>query len=131
MKTFHCGRYLPMPRILVIDDEETVREMICTMLRHAGYEVHEAPDGTQGVALYKRDPVDLVIVDIEMPGKGGLEVIREIREECPEAPFIAITGYNPQRLDDALELGAAHTFRKPFAMAAFLQALESLLGKQS
>ena len=116
-----------MASILIIDDEETVREMISTMLRHAGYEVHEAADGTEGMALYRHAPTDLVIADVEMPGKGGLEVIEELRDEFPEVKIIAIAGYNPSRLDDALALGAAHTFRKPFAMAEFLQAVESVL----
>ena len=116
-----------MASILVIDDEETVREMISTMLRHAGYEVDEAADGVGGLAIFREGPADLVIVDIEMPRRGGLAVIRELRKASPKAKIIAITGYNPSKLDDALKLGAAHTFRKPFAMSEFLQAVESLI----
>ena len=117
-----------MATILVIDDEDIVRELIARMLRYAGHEVQGAADGIHGMTLYRQEPADLVITDIQMPGKSGLEVIRELRAEFPDAKIIAVTGQNPRRLEDALELGANHTFTKPFAMEEFLRIVESLVG---
>ena len=82
-----------MPRILVIDDEEIVRDMLRNLLQHAGYEVTEAPDGDEGVRLYQAERPDLLITDVFMPGRNGLEVIKELREEDPDAKIIAIAAH--------------------------------------
>ena len=82
-----------MPRILVIDDEEIVRDMLRNLLQHADYEVTEAPDGDEGVRLYQAERPDLLITDVFMPGRNGLEVIKELREEDPDAKIIAIAAH--------------------------------------
>ena len=74
-----------MARILVIDDEEPLRQMIRHMLELDGHEVEEAIDGKEGMAAYRSRPPEVVMVDIRMPVKDGYEVIKELRQEYPDA----------------------------------------------
>ena len=116
-----------MARILIIDDEEVVRMAIRKMLELAGYEVVEAPDGEQGVQLYRQAPADLVITDIQMPRKNGLEVIQELRHDFPKVKIITITGQESEALSIANQLDVRHIFTKPFRMHELLKAVEELL----
>ncbi len=118
-----------MARILVIDDEEMVRETLRLTLELDGYEVVEAADGEEGVRLYREAPTDLVITDIKMPQKGGLEVIQGLKEDFPDVKVIAITGYEQENLTLAEELGAVHTFVKPLIIAEFLEVVKEVLGE--
>ncbi|MDJ0893667.1 MAG: response regulator [Alphaproteobacteria bacterium] len=107
-----------MPDILVIDDDDEYRAVTCQMLESAGFHVRQAPDGDSGITLYKSEPADLVITDILMPEKEGLETIIELRREDPTAKIIAISGgsLDPHldHLDYAQKLGAQAILRKPF-----------------
>ncbi len=105
-----------MGRILVIDDEEPVRTMLCQFLESLEHEVVQASDGAEGVRLFREEPADLVITDIMVPGKYGLEVTREIRRDYPDVKVIVLTGYHPGRLSLARELGASYTFKKPVSL---------------
>ena len=116
-----------MARILVIDDEEMVRQTYRLTLELSGYEVTEATNGVDGVDKYRDDPADLVITDIKMEPKNGLEVIRELRADLPEVRIIAITGFDPPALDTAMDLGAGRVFTKPLKMDELLTAIEELL----
>ena len=81
-----------MARILIIDDEEKFRKMLRQMLERAGHEVVEAPDGKEGVKLYREKLTDLIITDIFMPEKEGIQTIKELKRDFPEAKIIAISG---------------------------------------
>ena len=81
-----------MARILVIDDDNEVREMICTLLARQGHEVTQAADGQAGIHSYRNHPVDLIITDLFMPVKEGLETIVDLRREFPNLRIIAISG---------------------------------------
>lgn len=81
-----------MGRVLVIADEEFVRTMLRHLLVGAEYEVVEAPDGEEGMRLFRQDPTDVVITDTEMPKNDGLDVIQELICGFPDARIIAITG---------------------------------------
>lgn len=81
-----------MTRILVIDDEPQVRAMLRQMLEREGYEVVEAEEGEEGMRRYREQPVDLVITDILMPQKEGIETIRALRRTNPGVKIIAISG---------------------------------------
>ena len=116
-----------MARILVIDDEEMVRGMFRLALELGGHEVVEAADGEEGVRLYREAPTDLVITDIKMPRTGGLEVIQDLRDDFPDVKIIAITGYEPENLNVARQLGALHTFEKPLNMGEFMQIVKEVL----
>ena len=120
-----------MARILFIDDEEMVRQMFVLALELEGHDVVEASDGEEGVRLFREAPTDLVITDIKMPQKDGLEVIRGLRSDYPDVKIIAITGYEPEALTMAEELGAVHTFTKPLSMEEFVKTVDRLLGEGS
>ncbi len=122
-----------MAQILIIDDEEQVRTMLARMLRQAGYEVIEAEDGKVGSALFRAEPVDLIITDILMPEKDGLEVMREMTKEFPTVKIFAFTGGGTtgrlNLLPAAEHMGAIRTFKKPFGRSELLTAVEEVIGK--
>jgi len=114
-----------MATILIIDDEELVRVLLRTTLEAAGYEVVEAPNGRQGLELYRQRPTDLVITDIVMPELNGLDMLLELTREFLHAKVIAISGVGGEQnvLDVAKLLGARRTFQKPFSMPLLLDAV--------
>ena len=116
---------LAMATILIIDDEEIIRVLLRSALQAEGYEVTEAVNGRQGLALYRRRPVDLVITDIVMPELNGLDMLLELTREFLDAKVIAISGAGEEKnvLDVAKLLGARQTFQKPFNMSQFLGAV--------
>ncbi len=122
-----------MPRILVIDDEESIREMLRAMLEREGYDVLDASNGAEGIKLCVNDPADLIITDIIMPEKDGMETIVEIRREFPDTKIIAISGGDRVEpgayLEMAKKLGAQDTFTKPFEREAMLAAVRNLVGE--
>lgn len=126
-----------MARILLIDDDEPVRRTLTAMLEHAGHTVIVAGEGRAGLATFGASRFDLVITDILMPEKEGIETISAIARADPATPIIAITGGAPieavpgaRALDYLLiaqELGARATLRKPFTRRAFLEAVDRCL----
>jgi len=120
-----------MARILVIDDEENVRDLLRDVLEERGHEVLEASDGDLGSALYRERPADLVITDIIMPNKEGLETILDLRRDYPEVKIIAISGGSRVGRHDVLPLartlGALRTFSKPFNLRELIDAVDELL----
>ncbi len=120
-----------MARVLVIDDDDDTRRMLCEVLTRAGHEVVAAADGRTGVARYRESRADVVITDIFMPEFDGLETIREIRREFLQARIIAISGGGRRSdfdyLPSALMLGAWRTMDKPFNPAELLQAVAEAL----
>ncbi len=123
-----------MKRILVIDDDDQLRLMIRLMLERASYEVVDAPNGKVGIDLYRQDPVDLVITDIFMPEKEGLETIRELCREYPDVKIIAISGGSPRTegfssLQFAKGFGALRTLAKPFFRDELLKVVRELLAE--
>ena len=124
-----------MARILVIDDEDLARFTLRKFLQSAGHIVLEAKDGKEGLALLNKDPCDLVITDIIMPEKEGLETILELRQANPCLPIIAISGggwggYSGY-LEAAQSFGANCSLAKPFAQEELLGAVEGCLSKTS
>lgn len=120
-----------MTRILVIDDEAPVRDMMRQTLERAGYEVIEAGDGKQGMARLRQQPADLVITDILMPEQEGIETIRMLRKEFPEIKILAISGGgkkgNLEVLPIARTFGAHRTLAKPFERKDLLDAVSALV----
>ena len=81
-----------MARILVIDDDAQLRTLLAHLLRQAGHQVALAEDGDEGIALYRRRPADLVITDVIMPRKGGVETVTELCQDYPGLRAIVISG---------------------------------------
>ncbi|MGD9022496.1 MAG: response regulator [Deltaproteobacteria bacterium] len=120
-----------MSKILVIDDEEQIRVVFKEMLARLGYEVLEAATGEDGLALQREKAADLVITDIIMPHKEGLETIRELRQEFPEVKIIAMSGGgrigSDRYLNLAKQFGAMCTLQKPIRMEQLRQEVHRLL----
>ena len=120
-----------MARILLIDDDESVLELLQMFLKQAGYDVITASDGDEGVQLYRQDPPELVITDAMMGPTSGPSVIRELRTEFPLAKIIAMTGYGPDILKETKVLGANWTMYKPFDLRDLLLPIRKLLGEEN
>lgn len=120
-----------MARILIIDDEPSVRELLLTMLMEEGHEVVEAADGKAGLRLLQERPVDLVITDLIMPEKEGIETIMDLRRDFPDVKIIAMSGGGIIQAQDYLGMaqgmGAHRVFEKPFGVGAMLTAVRELL----
>jgi two-component system response regulator (stage 0 sporulation protein F) len=118
-----------MATILVIDDEQSIRGLLKEVLEKAGHRVLEAADGREGLALYQKQPVDLVIMDLLMPDTDGLEATLQLTREYVDAKVIAMTGAQGDHnfLDVAKLFGARRTFEKPFDINKLLQAVKEEL----
>ena len=119
-----------MARILVIDDDASLRSAIRTVLAAAGYEVIEAGDGGSALRTYRTHGADLLLVDLFIPEPDGLEVIREVRAEAPGARIIAMSGGGSLKLDllaAAQAFGAARALWKPFVPGVLLDAVRDVL----
>ena len=120
------------PTILVIDDDEAVRYAIRRVARDEGYTVALAADGEEGLAMVESVSPALVITDLIMPEKEGLETIRALRKRRPDLPIIAISGggrlVGRDFLDLARKLGAVETLAKPFEPEQLVEAIQRHLG---
>jgi len=118
-----------LAQILVIDDEPQVRRLIQNILERAGHDVTEAADGLQGLTAARETRPDLVVTDILMPNKEGIETIRELRREVPKLPILVISGDpgSALYLEMAKLLGAHAALTKPFRAADLMQAVADLL----
>jgi PAS domain S-box-containing protein len=119
--------------ILVIDDDDQFRGMLRETLEHAGYDVADAPNGKEGIRLYRENPADLVITDIIMPEKEGIETIRELKRDFPEVKIIAISGGGRIGPDSYLKmakgLGAQRTLTKPLERDELLKTVRELINE--
>ena len=116
---------LIMARILLIDDDDSVRTMLCLTLTHFGHTVIEARNGKEGLELFQHANADLLITDIVMPEKEGLEVLMELRKKDPPVKIIAISGGD--YLHMAKLMGAAKVLAKPFSTNVLIAAIDELL----
>jgi DNA-binding response OmpR family regulator len=122
-----------MARILVIDDDEIVNEMIVQLLIDEGYQAEGARDGAIGMKLFTTKTFDLIVTDIIMPEKEGIETILGIRAKNKTIPIIAISGGGKNGPDEYLSLaqiiGANYIFKKPFINGKFLEAIKICLNQ--
>ncbi len=118
-----------MAKIMVIDDESSIRSLLREVLEKSGHQVVEACDGREALALYQKDKADLVIIDLLMPEVDGLEATLQLSREYLDTKIIAMTGAQGDRnfLDIAKLFGARRTFEKPFDLKEMLHAIESEL----
>lgn len=121
-----------MPRILLIDDDTTLRRALRIALEKSGHEVTEAADGREGLAAFALQRADLVVTDIIMPEMEGVETIRGLRKASLGVPIIAISGGGRGSAEDYLYyakiFGANKVFEKPFDIDTLRAAVATLLG---
>lgn len=117
-----------MPTILVVDDEDAIRNLVCAVLKSAGYHVMTARNGLEGVAVFRSYPdlIDLVITDMMMPVMNGADAIARIRESRPAVPVICTSGYADQEIP-----AGAMFLPKPFTPAALAELVGRVLGSPS
>ena len=118
------------PRVLVVDDEATIRDLLSKTLALAEYDVDLAPDGRTALDRLRIIPYDLLITDLKMPGVDGLTVIREARRLKADLPVIIITGFsNEASAIEAVNLGVSGYLTKPFRVPRVLAAAAKALGE--
>jgi two-component system, chemotaxis family, chemotaxis protein CheY len=122
-----------MARILVIDDDPALRRTVRKILERGGHEVEEAENGLTGLRVVEERPPDLVVTDLVMPEKEGIETILELRERFPEVGVLAVSGaggVDPTGpLMDAHLFGAHATLPKPFQIQELLDAVAEVLSR--
>ncbi|MBL6945085.1 MAG: response regulator [Rhodospirillales bacterium] len=121
-------------RVLIVDDEAMVRDLLADVLSEAGYQAVIAPTWDMGETGFDEIGYSLVITDIFMPGRDGLEVIRDIQANWPEVKILAISGgwqnTTPERATGAAtKLGATASLQKPFSPKELISKVEELIGE--
>jgi excisionase family DNA binding protein len=118
------------PRILVVDDEASIRDLLAKTLALAEYDVDLAPDGRTALDRLRIVPYDLLITDLKMPGVDGLTVIREARRLKADLPVIIITGFSTEASAiEAVNLGVSGYLTKPFRVPRVLAVAAKALGE--
>ena len=122
---------MPACSILVVDDEPGIRELLCLMLEAAGHTVTAAEDGLEAPKVLASREIDVVITDLLMPERDGLEFITEIRKKFPKVKIVAMSGGGHIARDSYLRIaknfGAHVLLEKPFSQAGVLEAVETAL----
>ncbi len=122
-----------MKKVLVIDDDIQFNKMVCMILEDSGYAVRSAHDGVAGLKMFMQERPDLVITDLYMPEKEGLETIMELRQEDSKIKILVMSGGSPhmnmaEMFNMAGLFGADAALPKPFSMGTFLEKVSELMG---
>jgi CheY-like chemotaxis protein len=121
-----------MPSILIIDDDADIRRLLRVALEKQSHVIYEAGDGVEGVRRWRENRPDLVITDLMMPGKDGLDTLFELVSLEPSVKVIAMTGGDwreaVDRLHDARLFGAVRTVAKPFTLSEMVRVIGEVLG---
>ena len=118
------------PVVLLIDDEKPFRSVLRQVLSKAGYDVVEAANGAEGIQRFNENPADMIITDIIMPEKEGIETIIELKKAHPDVKFIAMSGGGSYGTDIDFDMAkklGARTLDKPFALQVLLDTVAELL----
>jgi len=121
-----------MPTILIIDDNDVIRDTLVTVLEDEGFATLTAEDGVSGLRMFSEARPDVIVTDMIMPEANGLDTIREILTIDPQARIIAMSGGSRfgsyYHLDDAETLGTMHVLLKPFEPDDLVRAIKTCLG---
>jgi DNA-binding response OmpR family regulator len=117
------------PRILLADDERDFTETMKKILSRRGYEVETAPDGAQALRVVLRGGVDVVLLDLKMPGLQGIDTLREMKRLAPEVPVVILTGHLLKSTEqEGLRLGAFAYLTKPCRLDEIVETIEAARG---
>ena len=118
--------------ILVVDDEEYIRNLNSAILQRLGYQVLEASSGDEGLKIFSEQPgkIDLVILDVSMPGLSGKEVLDQLYMIDPQVKVIISSGYSKEGLPDGIDrMGVSGYLTKPYRLAEMAQTLREVLDR--
>jgi len=116
----------PAIRVLIVDDEAAIRRALRPPLVELGFQIHEASRGEEALQLLHSTPVDVVLLDINMPGIGGIETLRRIRAAAPRLPVLMVTVLDGEEEKvEALELGADDYITKPFSIRELIARIRT------
>ena len=116
-------------RILVMEDDQSISAALDMILTEAGYDVEVAETGEDALELFEQKGFDLLIADLKLPGIGGIEVIRQVKEKKPETEVIVITGVGTQPIaEEAMTLGAHDFLPKPFTVNQLVAEIDKAAG---
>ena len=116
------------PKVLVVDDQKSMRLTLAAILEDQGYDVTEVEDGYRAIEAVERVPFDLVFLDIKMPGINGVQTFREIKKISPKSVVVMMTGFAVEDLvKEALDEGAFSVIYKPFDMESVISLVETVL----
>jgi CheY-like chemotaxis protein len=121
----------PSPRrktVLVVDDEPSFRDLVAAILSKAGYHVDGVVDGSEAMGFASKNQIDLIITDIVMPNREGIETIQYFSKLVPKVPIVAVSG-NSRYLRSAKALGAVATLEKTAIFQDLLHTVQSLIGE--
>jgi CheY-like chemotaxis protein len=120
-------------RILIVEDHPTMREAMRLVLEREGFDIDEASDGDQALAAVRKNPPDLVLLDMSIPGTAGPDVLAALKSDpaTSEVRVIVVTATGEEGRAAAIAGGADHYFTKPFSPIALLQAVEEVLGPEA
>lgn len=115
-------------RILVVDDDREFQRSLIKIFQKAGYQVNVASDSVQALAVIDRRHYDLIVLDLKMPGKSGLEVLREIKTKTPDSKVIVVTAFGDSTSHrEAMAIGACDYLNKPVKRKEILEASRKAL----
>jgi CheY-like chemotaxis protein len=115
-------------KVLVVDDEPDLRELVILELQEAGFQTLEAPNGKVAFEIVQKEQVDVVVTDVRMPGGGGVELLDEIKKRNPESPaVIMVTGFADLGVDEAFDRGAEALISKPYHYDALIELTKQIL----
>ena len=118
-------------RILVVDDEEQMRDLLAKVLERKGFQASVCGDGTEALAFLEKEPVDLVVTDVRMPGLGGMEALRAVKELNPDIVVIIMTAFGSiDQAVQAVKEGAYDYINKPFKIDEMLLTIEKALDER-
>jgi putative two-component system response regulator len=119
-------------QILIVDDEEMIRNLLCQSLNHAGYSCHQACDVDEAFAVLGSQHIDLVLSDIMMPGRSGVELLKDIKETDPDISVLMITGLTDTKTAlDCIHYGANDYIAKPFSVDRIVLTVSNLLDRRN
>ncbi len=124
-----------MARILIVDDDPTVRAIALELLHGSGHDLFEAADGDEALVLAATMPIDLIVLDMLMPNKDGIETIQAVKRDQPETRILAISSGGRMDGTTLLKLasafGADETMLKPLRLATFAVVVDALLARDA